>query len=739
MTKILFLLTILNNDFRSRDILDQSINEHIWSLLNNRSQPRMNRAHSGSSSLSSSNPRRSSSGTIESSVTRLLVSTKHLLESLTRWTRQEVDDKFVSDAYVKLGNDFRAAIRAFSNARVDVSDIGDVPKALRIVLESALSEPPTQESLDRFLPNIRSIIVNLLQNLKLKQIRARGLDDDFNTRPGTKERSRALGDILSDNLGDILSTLETNNIAQEAKSSIELDHGDCPLSDQAPSLKSEITTAGGFTKDALKQLQESKAILRRASKRFSAYQFAKLTNASKPNLPSLHKELSSQTFEKQPNLGEIAKGEGTSSNQITAYLLIADKTKKVRLDMPVTLASLRLCFVEKFAYSPGSTIFPDIYVKNSSSRSYELEEHMLNSEVVDGVSLFLKENIETNDESLEVKFENFTKDIKLLLVHMKEEFSTLRGNLTNNAQSSQSSRLLTSTVPISESSKLTKDLEMIFRDFKTIKQVQNSHQKDIQGIVSASYLLIGRLKESSMMQPLTSNRQYMENSYAKLSKDSDSLLTRVDDLLDMMEALRRDVAQRGVRIGEKQIKNAANEIELAKNSLYGLRSYIVGERPAWKKIWEKELDKVCEEQQFLTLQDDLTQDLEEDIKKIDETFDLIMRCSSQQGRMLMNKRTEIASRINILESGESLHGLKDAILSEVASLVPNHSDRLEAIARAERIRDKERQMMSPDQFEEELDTFVAESRLKKSGGIEELEKKRRVKDTENLKSCFGII
>lgn len=691
----------------------------------------MNRAHSGSSSFSSSTPRRSSSGTIESSVTRLLVSTKHLLESLTRWTRQEVDDKFVSDAYVKLGNDFRAAIRAFSNARVDVSDIGDVPKALRIVLESALSEPPTQESLDRFLPNIRSIIVNLLQNLKLKQIRARGLDDDFNTRAGTRERSRELGEILGEILGNILGSLEDSHISQD-KSSFDIEHSDRRLSAQAPSLYTE-KTAAGVTKDALKQLQESKAILRRASKRFSAYQFAKLANASKPNLPSLHKEISSQTSEEQP---KIVKGEGTSSNQITAYLLIADKTKKVRFDLPVTLASLRLCFVEKFAYSPGTSIFPDIYVKNNS-RSYELEEHMLSSEVVDGVSLFLKENIGTNDENLEVKFENFTKDIELLLVHMKEEISTLSENL-NNPQS-QSSRLPTSAAPISESSKLTKDLEMIFRDFKTIKQVQNSHRKDIQGMVSASFLLIARLKESSMMQPQTSNRHYMENSYAKLSKDSDSLLTRVDDLLDMMEALRKDVAQRGVRIGEKQIKNAANEIELAKSSLYGLRSYIVGERPTWKKIWEKELDKVCEEQQFLTLQDDLTLDLEEDIKKIDETFDLIMRCSSQQGRMLMNKRTEIASRINILESRESLHGLKDAILSEVASLVPNHSDRLEAIARAERIRDRERQLISPDQFEEELDTFVAESRLKKSGGIEELEKSRRVKDTENLKSCFGVI
>ncbi|KAM9889822.1 hypothetical protein OXX79_011868, partial [Metschnikowia pulcherrima] len=64
---------------------------------------------SARSARSSSTLRSSPMATIESSVTRLLVSTKHLLESLTQWARREADDKFVSDAYVKLGNDFRAA------------------------------------------------------------------------------------------------------------------------------------------------------------------------------------------------------------------------------------------------------------------------------------------------------------------------------------------------------------------------------------------------------------------------------------------------------------------------------------------------------------------------------------------------------------------------------------------------------------------------------------------------------
>ncbi len=58
--------------------------------------------------------------TIDSSVTHLLVATKRLLESLTRWAKREASDSDVSDAYVQLGNEFKMACRAFTNAGVEV-------------------------------------------------------------------------------------------------------------------------------------------------------------------------------------------------------------------------------------------------------------------------------------------------------------------------------------------------------------------------------------------------------------------------------------------------------------------------------------------------------------------------------------------------------------------------------------------------------------------------------------------
>ena len=57
---------------------------------------------------------------VESAVTRLLVSIKALLESLTKWSEGKMSDTDVSDMYVQLGNDFNAAVAAFAAFGVEM-------------------------------------------------------------------------------------------------------------------------------------------------------------------------------------------------------------------------------------------------------------------------------------------------------------------------------------------------------------------------------------------------------------------------------------------------------------------------------------------------------------------------------------------------------------------------------------------------------------------------------------------
>ncbi|KNZ52825.1 hypothetical protein VP01_3436g3 [Puccinia sorghi] len=135
---------------------------------------------------------------MESTVTRLLVATKQLLESLTDWSQGKIDEGGVSDIYVRLGNEFNAASLAFTKEGINMSDLNSVPDDLRTCLEAALSEEASPNTLDQHLPQIRQIVVHLLQGLKVKQAKWRAAkrqhesEASYTNRPGsTREHGNA--------------------------------------------------------------------------------------------------------------------------------------------------------------------------------------------------------------------------------------------------------------------------------------------------------------------------------------------------------------------------------------------------------------------------------------------------------------------------------------------------------------------------------------------------------------------
>jgi hypothetical protein len=734
--------------------------------------------------------KRQSLSTIESSVTRLLVSTKHLLESLTQWAREQADDKFVSDAYVKLGNDFRAATRAFTSAGIDITDIGDVPQALRIILEAALSEAPSQENLDRFLPNIRNIIVTLLQNLKNKQLRAKTIvqeKQEYSGKGSSSEEELVGGKRGSGGgsggsatfMGKTQATVTTQATSRPQSTSPSKSTFQSASSPTSTSTSASSSTATATARtvssstpsillnnphrdpsvEALAQLQKGSHIQRRASKRFSAYQYAKLTNgtsiptrisssSSAKEVPNFHPEESSTTIEENVPYPVNDTPQQDEDGTISIFLRIGTKTRKVTVKLPVTFASLRLLFVEKFAYSPGIAPFPEIYIEDRRSGvSYELEEHLLDTEVRSGSVLCLHEidhqastikDLTSKIQALTTKFDGFSMDmtsqIKDAISSIEPATPPVQQPVRQQQQQQPSvTEETTTSEPMRNQAK--KELNAIASELKALKYSQMKHKQTIKGDIADISNSLKLVKESGFDDPKSSHRSYMESCHGKLSEESDLLLTKVDDLQDIMEALRKDVAQRGVRVGEIQLKHTQKDIEKAKSALKQMSQYINSEKATWKKIWEAELDKVCEEQQFFNLQDDLTQDLKEDIKKIEETFALIEQCSVEQTK----SGRKIIPQLPIPEPGESIHNIKDAVLSEVAALVPNHESRVEAIERAEKIRQREREMMKLNKFQAELGEFVDEQKLKSSGGFEEIEKIRKEKDIENLKSSFGVI
>ncbi|KAK7060837.1 Bud site selection protein 6 [Paramarasmius palmivorus] len=137
---------------------------------------------SSKSERSSSKSSGTSSPAVESAVTRLLVSIKQLLEALTDWSNIKVDENYVSDVYVRLGNNFNAAVAAFGAFNIDMSELLSIPDDLRNVLEQCLSEDATVENLEVYLPTVRGIITNLLQGLRGKQSIYRRIVSDHRHR-----------------------------------------------------------------------------------------------------------------------------------------------------------------------------------------------------------------------------------------------------------------------------------------------------------------------------------------------------------------------------------------------------------------------------------------------------------------------------------------------------------------------------------------------------------------------------
>ncbi|WVQ76409.1 hypothetical protein IAR50_006075 [Cryptococcus sp. DSM 104548] len=141
-------------------------------------QPRASSAGDGFHPQSSSKDRhaRQTSGSrsaypnaLDSSITRLLVTTKQLLQGLEQWSQGIISETDVSDIYVRLGNGFETCVQAFNRVSIETSELSSIPQDLRNCLEQCLSGDQSRETLELYLPEIRQIIYNLLQGLKQKQ------------------------------------------------------------------------------------------------------------------------------------------------------------------------------------------------------------------------------------------------------------------------------------------------------------------------------------------------------------------------------------------------------------------------------------------------------------------------------------------------------------------------------------------------------------------------------------------
>ncbi|CAI4035226.1 hypothetical protein SMKI_12G3750 [Saccharomyces mikatae IFO 1815] len=763
----------------------------------------------------------SSSSSIETTVTKLLMSTKHLLQVLTQWSKGATSGRSVSDAYVQLGNDFKVVSKFFMHAKVDMSDVGDVPMALRRVLEVTLREPPSDETLNKHLPKIREIIVTLLDKLKVKQAILKNMQQEHRisikshhqqnpsftsnlslgsegTREGTPFSSRKSSIVRDQRQTDSKDNIyggKVNSASAGIPSALPTEGKlTKPTTNSKSNFKSNDSLGVSDDDDALSQLKKGTNLQRRASKRYSAYHMAKLTNQStteaaaaaglvtKPSPSLLHLEETvrksklygnnnndddgnTSVENKERSADDLARASpllkaalptenaDTSSRRLSSvatspdnaingtypiFLKMGDRTKKCCIQLPTTKKALRLLFVQHFTYSPGSNSFPDIYIMDPQyGVFYELEELNLH-DIKEGfvIELKLEEN-RNNDikdfiDTVKIEISNSQNDIIRRLKEM--DF----GSATNNKQAKvlpqtnfEASEHRLPGPARKEDDKTIKDIQY---ELGKIKQVHNINRSHIDQTILNILQKVDKFKSLSFSAKNSSNRIYMEKSQSELGDLSDVLLSKVDDLQDVIEIMRKDVAERRSQPAKKKLETVSRDLENAQNDLDKLQEFVDTEKPHWKKTWEAELDKVCEEQQFLTLQEELMLDLKEDLGKALETFDLIKLCCEEQEKNPSKSKNNPI--LPIMRPG-TFNQVREQVMVAVQSLNPDHDSRIEAIDKAEKMWQMERKIKSSNEFDDELEDFVGNSNLKKSGGFEEVERIRKQKDEANLRAYFG--
>ncbi|EDR14081.1 uncharacterized protein LACBIDRAFT_229313, partial [Laccaria bicolor S238N-H82] len=655
---------------------------------------------------------------VESAVTRLLVSIKQLLEALTLWSQMKMDETQVSDVYVRLGNDFNAAVTAFAGFNIDMAELMSVPNDLRNVLEQCLAEDATSDNLEIYLPTVREIITNLLQGLRGKQSIYRRIMSDQRHRSGEQGHERT----------------ETPPVLIEPSS---------PQMNGASSTEMSPHEPPPAVANSLAALKKNDVLERRASKRFSTYNISKMTGASTTR--ELTPEVNSRaplvpplpvTPSRTPEPVTLAADSqriGADSlsadpSRITVFLQLGREVKKVVVEPGLSFSSLRVLFVDKFSYNPGLENFPAIYIRDPSSGvQYELED---TDEVKEKCLISL--NIEPLDQikqHIDTQISTLSNDIKELksAVASNHRFSSTPSEIMAQHPLAQS----TPAPPRPSDRQFQHNLR---RDIGIMRQLYTEFMKQTKESLGTL-----RTQTQSVKQLANSNvggaRAYIDSGKKKLDIRSQNALTEVEKLQDTVEGVKDDVIKRHITPKAQYFKNIKKDIDSTAAELQSLKEHIDTIKPMWKKTWEEELQNIVEEQQFLTHQEEFLSDLLEDHKAVLEIYGHVEKVVSLRGPGGSGGPIRLRNRnFRPPPPDEGSNGLSNVML-EIRGAQVDPEKRLKAIEANQRNREKELAARSDD-LHAELSEFVDKKKLKMTGGAEEIERVRQLRNDMTLKAMF---
>jgi hypothetical protein len=451
--------------------------------------------------------------------------------------------------------------------------------------------------------------------------------------------------------------------------------------------------------------------------------------------------------------------------ELTLFLQYKSKVKKFVLTdgyNDLSMARLQLAFIEKFAWNThnNGVDLPEIYIQDPvSGVRHELEDLndikdrsvlALNIEVLDEVKRHIDEGIGGLRSMMEV-VKTSVEDNSATIQRVSERQNDTARDLARIAAAPPSSSRVSyvdnqRNGPLISPSKINTQAQMseiqsLRRDLAVLRQTYSGFESDIQNSMSIIRAKASSVKSVAVKAAIPdikgdSGRAYVNAGKKNLNEDSDKLVSQVDDLQDTVEDLRKDVVMRGVRPLPRQLETVAKDISQATMELKKMQDYLKRERPIWTKIWEKELETVCNDREEMTMQEDLAADLQDDLEKAAQTFALVEQATKEQMKDTPGSGPRLARGLNHVVPAADPSLAKEGVLGEVRALQPNHENRLEAIERAEKLRQRELESRRGGEFQKELGNFVEEGKLKKSGGFEEVERARKAKDERIRKEVW---
>ncbi|KAL8282508.1 hypothetical protein RB598_009500 [Gaeumannomyces tritici] len=494
-----------------------------------------------------------------------------------------------------------------------------------------------------------------------------------------------------------------------------------------------------------------------------------------PSAPPVSEKPSTPEKKKQ-SFSAVQPSPTPSNKELTLFLQYKSKVKKFVLaegHSELSIGRLQLAFIDKFSWNTqhNGVDLPEIYIQDPvSGVRHELEDLAdikdrtvlaLNVEPLDEVKRHIDEGLGSLKQMVrEVKQNVDDHSTALARVSDRQQEAAkeiariasapLQAPMTPPADHSpRSSATTAAAVPRGKanSSQLT-ELRNLRRDLAVIRQTYSTFQSDMEGSMAtlrakANNVKVAAAKASVPDTEGGGGQAYVIKGRKQLSTDSDRLVGKVDDLQDMVEDLRKDVVHRGVRPLPRQLETVGRDIQGLTQELRKMAEYMKREKPLWTKIWEKELEDVCQGREELRIMEDLVIDLQDDLEKASETFGLVEQATKEQmkdsgadatagppvpGVNLLSRQFSRGLENIVSNTAVDPSTAKEGVLGEVRALRPNHENRLEAIERAEKMRQRELESRKGNPLTEELTEFVGEGKLKKSGGFEEVERARKARD-----------